>query len=740
MVFFSVVSQYLKDLAIKEAEQFNFENLRIVSGGIEFTTSKYADAYLYCLSSRYSVRILLKLSEDDNVKNIQDLKNVSYSFDFSRYFTADNTFSVTSSIRSSWLNNSMLASQVVKDGICDRQREVYQKRSSIDKENPDFIVHIFIDENKAILYLDFSGPSMSKRHYRVKNTEVYLQEHTAAAVLARASYTGQRNNFSLLDPFCGSGTILIEAALIALDKAPGLIEPYRFFFTKFPFFDEDEYKGILNGLWERFEKTKENIKKIYRDKPFLFGFDIDEEALSAACENARAAGVEEFISFKKIDIRNLVLEDVPSSLSLVVTDPPYNYRVHFDNLDEVYSAFFNKSLEYFQNLDISVLFFQNEFLSYFKLKPNRSNTIMNGSIKCMLYHYHILSFEERKAIDNRKNEQNERLLNAPLTSSQMMIFNRLLKNNHSLSRFLNENDITSYRLYDNDIPEFSAAVDIYDNKYAVIQEYDNKTDSKKNKTDDLYVALIRALNLNPEDIFIKTREKKSGKKQYDAISNKGSEYIIHEGGLKFLVNFTDRIDTGLFLDHRNIRSYIRERSKDARFLNLFSYTGSATVYAVSGGALSSISVDASAKYLSVAKKNLEINRLSRFSDFFVQSDVIEYLYSFSESDIFDLIFLDPPTFSNSKDRKMFDVQKDHARMIKLCMRHLDNGGELIFSNNFRNFKLDESLEKLYFIEDISSRTIDEDFRNKKIHKVYIIRKKQLESRSIKAIAEEIRTK
>ena len=215
-----------------------------------------------------------------------------------------------------------------------------------------------------------------------------------------------------------------------------------------------------------------------------------------------------------------------------------------------------------------------------------------------------------------------------------------------------------------------------------------------------------------------------GKGQYTRLAANNKMMVARENGVRFLVNFTDYLDTGIFLDHRPVRMMIQEMAKDKRFLNLFCYTGTATLNAIKGGALSTVSVDASSTYLAWMEENLKLNGYSTvFGNLLYKSDVIDWLWD--TYDKFDLIFCDPPTFSNSKDRRgSFDVQRDHVKLIDAAAMHLSPGGTLIFSNNYRKFKLDPEVMEKYVVEDITEKTIGDDFkRDMKIHHCYLIRKK-----------------
>lgn len=308
-----------------------------------------------------------------------------------------------------------------------------------------------------------------------------------------------------------------------------------------------------------------------------------------------------------------------------------------------------------------------------------------------------------------------------------MAYNRLVKNLSALRKEMADEGVTCYRIYDADMPEYSAAIDLYEDTFINLSEYAPPatidSEDAARRLDELVLATERATGVDPDNIFVKQRKEQKGKDQYRKLAGKNKFYVAHENGVKVLVNFSDYLDTGIFLDHRPIRAWIQEHAEGKRFLNLFCYTATASLNAVKGGAISTTNVDSSATYLDWAMENFKINGWSTdIGNFFYRSDCIQFLWD--TFDRYDLIFCDPPTYSNSKSRASFDVQKDHARLIDAAMMHLEKDGVMIFSNNYRRFKMDESILEKYSVEDISEETIGEDFkRDMKIHKCYLIRHK-----------------
>ena len=299
------------------------------------------------------------------------------------------------------------------------------------------------------------------------------------------------------------------------------------------------------------------------------------------------------------------------------------------------------------------------------------------------------------------------------------------KNLKKLSKWAKQNHITCYRVYDADLPEYAAAVDIYQGTqtWVNVQEYEPPKSIDQHKADQRLAGLLaeipRVLGVNREQVFLKIRRKQRSTDQYEKHGDQGRFHIIEEGGCKLLVNFEDYLDTGLFLDHRPIRLLIQQQAKDKRFLNLFAYTGTATVHAAVGGAKSTTTVDMSNTYITWAKNNMALNK-SQGEHEFIQADCLEWLDHEARQPYprqYDLIFLDPPTFSNSKRMDdVFDIQNDHVKLIKNAVALLAPDGILYFSTNFRRFKMDTPALSGLTLEDITATTIPEDFsRNPRIH-------------------------
>jgi 23S rRNA (cytosine1962-C5)-methyltransferase len=298
-----------------------------------------------------------------------------------------------------------------------------------------------------------------------------------------------------------------------------------------------------------------------------------------------------------------------------------------------------------------------------------------------------------------------------------MFRNRLEKVYRHLSKTAKRQGVTCYRLYDHDLPEFPLCVELYEDKLYVAEykRRHNLTDEEHDSwLSNALLVLSEILNVPEDRIFLKLRQRKPGRLgQYQRLEQARNEWVVEENGLKFLVNLSDYLDTGLFLDHRLTRMRVRELSEGKKVLNLFSYTGSFSVYAAAGGATQVDTVDMSRTYLGWAQRNLALNGFTDEKRYrFIPADVKQYLREPSDT-MYDIIVLDPPTFSNSKRMEdILDIQRDHVVLINQCLDRLNPGGHLFFSTNFRKFVLDTEHIKAASFRDITKATTPFDFEGR----------------------------
>lgn len=679
-------------------------------------------AYRICMWSRLASRVLLPIHtyELDFTHDARDVAEELYegamSFDWSLVFAPQSTFAIRLHAEREIMVNSQFATLRVKDGVVDSFMEAVGRRPSIDTKQPEITIYALAGKTEHTYCLDLSGDSLHKRGYRRFMTDAPIKENLAAAILQKAQLK-QRNPEIILDPMCGSGTFIIEALMILTDRAPGLVR--RFGFNGWHGHDRDLWLSIKAEAAERHEKALE------LPLPKFYAYDADWEAIKATRENIIAAGFEDVLG--QIQIEERTLADWPDfaaegKTAFIVTNPPYGERLGEKasnrSLYLGLSAFLQK---HFPNQYAAIIAAQIEQSDVLAFEAPETLRLMNGKLPIYI----------RFGVIKPEKVNQPFLVNwqaQPIEMEEAQDFaNRLQKNMIALKKWATKENIYCLRLYDADLPDFNVAVDLYGDRLHVQEYAPPKTidPEKAKKRFNLALAAIRAVTgLNRDAIFIKTRARQTGTTQYTKQSTASKRFIVQEGKAKILVNLTDYLDTGLFLDHRQMRLRIAQEARGKHFLNLYSYTSTASLHAALGGAASTTSVDLSNTYLNWSKENFVLNGLTvdhpDEQHMFFASDCFEWLKEGHEQ--YDLIFIDPPTFSNSKKfYGTFDVQRDHVSLIKRAMNRLHSEGTLYFSNNYRGFEMDEEIEAIFQIEEITSETIGLDFkRNQKIHRAWKI--------------------
>ncbi len=565
-----------------------------------------------------------------------------------------------------------------------------------------------LDQNEAHLWLDLAGEPLHRRGYRLAGGRAPLRETLAAAMLWAAGWASKDRPDALLDPFCGSGTLLIEAALMAAGRAAGANRRHYGF---------QHWRGCRRQLWEAAMAEASNSAERPVPTLSLKGFDADLKAIQLAQQNAERAGVRAVIHFERRELGALRQRDFAEQ-GILLTNPPWGERLDEQEqagwlhlgLGRTLSVLAPQWTAILLGADAQVMDRTGMTLdTQWRLKNGPFNNFIRRYLPRSLAAPVVVRVADESAFD--------------VPEDAKPLLNRLRKNGKHLRRWLEREDIQCYRLYDRDLPEFNVAVDIYGDQVLVQEFKAPKTvDPEKAKVRrDLAVTAVRAaLGVHREQVHLRTRERQKGKQQYQKLDGQGHYRPVREGQAQLLVNLQDYLDTGLFLDHRPVRLRIAEEASGKRFLNLFAYTGSATVHAAVGGAKRTVTVDASKKYLEWAASNLALNGFSTDQHAMERSDTMRWLDECREQ--FDIVFCDPPTFSNNKSRSDFVVEEHHGDLIRKIMKRLERGGVLYFSCNYRRFQLDESIRKWYDVEDLTRWSIPEDFRrNDKVHVLYAIR-------------------
>jgi len=460
----------------------------------------------------------------------------------------------------------------------------------------------------------------------------------------------------------------------------------------------------------------------------LRGYDQDPAAVRAAIENVERARLRGFIHIERRDLTQLSREGGTSGL--VFANPPYGERIgDQEKLQSLYELLGQKLRERFEGWKGAVFTGNPPLAKALGINAKRSHTLFNGRLECRLLRFDIEPSEYRGAArPPRTEEDQQEIRNQP---GAQMFANRLRKNLKSANEWAQREGVYCYRAYDADMPEYAFAIDLYGDgagqQWACVQEYEApktlEQEGVRARRREALAVIPEVLALPAERIHLRRRRQQKGVAQYEKVSNEREFEEVREGAYRFLVNFHDYLDTGLFLDHRLTRQRIGDMARDRKFLNLFAYTGTATVHAVGGGASSSTTVDMSRTYLEWAKRNLALNDLAGPQHGFVQEDCMAWLREQQgKSRRFDLMFIDPPTHSRSKRMEDdFDVQRDHVSLLMLAAGLLVPGGVIVFSNNFTRFKLERNALEAFAVEDVTTATLPWDFkRSPKIHQCYVL--------------------
>ena len=704
---FATTSRGFEELLKVELTELGAQEAKVVQGGVHYQAD---DETLYrtLLWSRLASRILFPLIETKIYSDL-DLYAAVSGFNWLAQFDERVTFFVDFNGTNQEIRHTQFGAMRVKDGIVDYFERQGKTRPDVDKIQPDVRIQAYLNRENLVISLDLSGEALHLRGYREDAGQAPLRETLAAAIVMRS---GWQAGSPLVDPMCGSGTLLIEAAQMEAKIAPQLYRLHWGF---------DFWKSHNQSAWE---KVKNEAIELAEEKqseiqPHFYGFDLDRRVLKKAQKNAQNAGVSHLIKWQQGDVAALKNPSV-NGVGTVICNPPYGERLGTTPaLIALYSVFGQRLKKEFCGWNVSVFSSESTLLDCLRMRASRQFKAKNGPLDCVQKNYQV---SERKSDEiTAKNE-----LEFNRTSEVATDFaNRLQKNIKKISKWAKQQGLDAYRLYDADLPEYNLAVDRYAD-YIVVQEYAAPKNIDENKARqrllDAVTATLYVTGVETNKLILKVRQKQKGTNQYEKLANKGEYFYVNEYGVQLWVNLTDYLDTGLFLDHRLTRKMIGELAKGKDFLNLFAYTGSATVHAALGGAKSTTTVDMSNTYLNWAEQNLILNDIEGKQHKLIQADCLQWLEKCDRQ--FDLIFVDPPTFSNSKRmEESWDVQRDHVKLMSNLKRVLSNNGTIVFSNNKRGFKMNlVALEELGLsVVEISHKTLPLDFeRNKQIHNCWMI--------------------
>lgn len=663
------------------------------------------------LRLRCAERVLICLGRFD-ASDFGVLFDQTFALPWDEWIPPDGEFPVSGKSINSQLSSVPACQRMVKKAIVEKLRSAHQV-TELNESGPRYAVEVALLNDVATLSIDTTGVGLHKRGYRPLTGPAPLRETMAAALVTLSFWKPER---PLIDPFCGTGTIPIEAAMIGRNIAPGLRRE----------FVAETWPSVDGSHWQEARNEASDLIKPNLDERIM-GTDISGRDLKLSRQHAEAAGVGEDIHFQERPFAELTSK---REYGCVICNPPYGHRIGDDrSIEELYKSF-PLVLRRLPTWSHFVLTANSGFERVVGQKADRRRKLYNGRIECQYYQFHgprpptesdegriAAPFEQTAAVNSRVFGG----LKSEADRQAAEFHNRLKKRARHLRRWPSRG-ITCYRLYERDIPEVPLVVDRYDDRLHIAEfarPHERTPAEHADWLDLMRKTAGEVMDIHPSNIFMKFHDRQRGTTQYERRGSDSHVIVVEEGGLKFQVNLSDYLDTGLFLDHRITRGMFRDEAADKRVINLFGYTGSFSVYAAAGGAKSTTTVDSSRTYLDWADENLRLNDLHDQRHRQVCVDSIDYLRGLDPDAMFDLAIVDPPTFSNSKDFKHdWDVQRDHVKLLTSLMSHMSTGGVIFFSTNFRRFKLDESQLAGMNIHEISKQTVPPDFRNRRIHRCW----------------------
>jgi 23S rRNA (guanine2445-N2)-methyltransferase / 23S rRNA (guanine2069-N7)-methyltransferase len=709
------------------------------------------DAAAICRTNlwlRVAERILIRIGSFP-AADFDALFDGTMALPWEQWLPRDAEFPVHGRSHRSQLSSVPACQRSVKRAIVERLLKAHGTKT-LPETGALYSIEISLRDDVATLTLDTTGIGLHKRGYRPLVGEAQLRETLAAAMVQLSFWRAGR---VLADPFCGTGTIPIEAALIGRNIAPGMRR--QFACESWPTFDAEQWRLAR-------ESARDVVLPALTER--LLAYDIDGETLSLARYHAQQAGVADDIHWQQRPFSELRAK---AEYGCIVTNPPYGERMGDDReIVELYQSF-PLVLRRLPTWSHYILSSRPDLEDLVGQRAARRRKLYNGSLECTYYQFHgprpprdgvtrtsgdvslvpaDESLEPPHAGEQEFEQEFERPPRNPPADTRAErvpafgglqesaarqaeeFANRLRNRARHFRRWPTKRGITCFRLYERDVPDVPLVVDRYEDALHIAEfarPHDRSPAQHADWLDLMARTAAKVLEVPRDRVFIKFRDRQRGDEQYGRVDERGARFVVNEGGLKFVVNLSDYVDTGLFLDHRNTRQMVRERSAGKQVLNLFAYAGSFTVYAAAGGATTTTTVDKSSTYTDWARENLELNGFTGSMHNIVRSDTKSFLDGLRPSEKWDLAVVDPPTFSNSKGLEVdWDVQRDHAALLQHLAAHIVSGGVVYFSTNFRRFKLDEAALGDYLVRDITRQTIPEDFRNERIHKCWLLTRRE----------------
>ena len=660
----------LEAIVKRELKRIGYEGKTLHPGRIQFSASPQAicraNLFLRCAE-----RIVICLGRF-KAHDFGELFDQTYALPWQEWIPQDGSFPVKGKSIKSQLSSVPACQRMVKKAIANKLLAAHGVHE-LPESGATYAVEIALLDDWATLSIDTTGAGLHKRGYRPLTGPAPLRETLAAALVDLSFWTPDR---PLIDPFCGTGTIPIEAAMIGRRIAPGLRRS----------FVSEQWPTVAANDWQQArEEAQDQILPALGER--ILGTDASWRDLKLARTHAAAAGVEDDIHFQQIKFEDLTSK---RKFGCTICNPPYGRRL--GDRQEVLPLYqdFPLVLRRLPTWSHFVLTALSDFERVIGQQADRRRKLYNGRIECQYYQFHGPDPTSGSSESSRSDVgQVQPVFGGVDTTAvrQATEFrNRLTKRARHLRRWPSRG-VTCYRLYERDVPEVPLVVDRYEDSLHIAEfarPHERTVAEHADWLDLMAKTAAEVTEIDPANVFMKYHDRQRGRSQYEKSGTQGRVIVVNEGGLKFRVNLSDYLDTGLFLDHRQTRDLVRQEAKDRRFLNLFGYTGSFTVYAASGGAASTVTVDSSNTYLKWADENLQLNDLASRQHRFVRSDANKYLSGLRPDVRFDLAVVDPPTFSNSKDHEDdWEVQRDHVRLLNELRTHMTPGGIIFFSTNFR---------------------------------------------------------
>lgn len=730
LAFYTPCARGLEPLLADELRRLNLKSVRPQRGGVLFG-GRIAEGYRALLWSRLASRVLLSLGEVD-ASSADALYEGTIAIAWEDHVRASGTIAVDAAGTNEALRNTQFTAVRVKDAVADRFRARFDRRPSVDTRAPELRINVVIRNEKAKIAIDLSGEPMHRRGYRQQGVQVAapMKETLAAAVLEIAGWREfAAEGGAFLDPMCGSGTLPIEAAMVASDMAPGLLRQ-SWGFDRWLGHDADAWARLIAKADERCEAGRATI-------PPIRGSDSDAKSIAIARDFVRRAGFERNIELAQEPLSQVVPPE-GAARGLVACNPPYGERLaERRDLPVLYRELAGVLRERFAGWELAAITSDDALEGGLGARATRSAEVFNGRIPAKVYVFEDFAGGSGASAQGAGFSKTDAADVAGDPAAEAFA-NRLKKMAKHYGTWARRSGITCYRVYDADLPDYNVAIDVYSGAaedagrlWVHIAEYAAPAgidpDRAEERLQRAEAIACEVFGVEPDSVFVKRRERQRGSAQYERVSSASVTGVVAENGLLFEVNFSDYLDTGLFLDHRDTRAWMRELAAGKRFLNLFAYTGTASVYTAAGGAASTTTVDLSATYLDWANRNLKRNGFGGADHSVVRADVLTWIRDEQKrGGSYDLVFCDPPTFSNSKRMdETWDVQRDHAAFIEAIAGVLTEDGLLVFSCNRRKFELDEAALAAAGLQvrDVTRRTTPKDFdRLPPAHQCWTIRR------------------